>query len=80
MKNDLTTGNPMKLIIGFTIPILIGNIVQQLYYVIDSIIVGNLLGVNALAAVGSTGSLTFLVIGWIMGMTGGFAIIVAQRF
>ncbi|SHO47653.1 MATE family efflux transporter [Anaerocolumna xylanovorans] len=80
MSNDLTSGKPMKLIIGFTIPILIGNIVQQLYYVIDSIIVGQYLGMNALAAVGSTGSLTFLVIGWIMGMTGGFAIIIAQHF
>lgn len=80
MTNDLTTGKPMKLIIGFTIPILIGNIVQQFYYVIDSIIVGQYLGVNALAAVGSTNSLTFLVTGWIMGMTGGFAIIVAQRY
>lgn len=80
MPNDLTTGKPMKLIFGFTIPILIGNIVQQLYYVIDSIIVGHFLGVNALAAVGSTGSLTFLVIGWIMGVTGGFAILIAQRY
>lgn len=80
MSNDLTSGKPMKLIIAFTIPILIGNIVQQFYYVIDSIIVGQYLGVNALAAVGSTGSLTFLVIGWIMGMTGGFAIIIAQRY
>ncbi len=80
MPNDMTTDKPMKLMIGFTIPILIGNIVQQLYYVIDSIIVGQYLGVNALAAVGSTGSLTFLVIGWVMGMTGGFAIIIAQRY
>ncbi|MGB8454609.1 MAG: MATE family efflux transporter [Anaerocolumna sp.] len=80
MPNDLTTEKPMKVIIGFTIPILIGNIVQQFYYVIDSIIVGQYLGVNALAAVGSTGSLTFLVIGLIMGMTGGFAILIAQRF
>jgi putative MATE family efflux protein len=80
MPNDLTTGKPLKLIIMFTIPILLGNIVQQFYYVIDSIIVGQYLGVNALAAVGSTGSLTFLVIGWVMGMTGGFAIIIAQRY
>lgn len=80
MSNDLTKGKPMKLMIGFTIPIFVGNIVQQLYYVIDSIIVGQYLGVNALAAVGSTGPLTFLVIGWIMGMTGGFGIIIAQRF
>ncbi|SHK54751.1 putative efflux protein, MATE family [Anaerocolumna jejuensis DSM 15929] len=80
MPNDLTSGKPMKLIIGFTVPILIGNIVQQFYYVIDSIIVGQYLGMNALAAVGSTGSLTFLVIGWIMGITGGFAILIAQRY
>ena len=80
MPNDLTTGKPMKLIIGFTIPILLGNIVQQFYYVIDSIIVGQYLGVNALAAVGATGSLTFLVIGWIMGVTGGFTILIAQRY
>lgn len=80
MNNDLTTGKPMKLIILFTIPILLGNIVQQFYYVIDSIIVGQYLGVNALAAIGSTGSLTFLVIGWVMGMTGGFAILIAQRY
>lgn len=80
MPNDLTTGKPMKLLLEFTIPILIGNIVQQFYYVIDSIIVGQYLGVNALAAVGSTGSLTFLVIGWIMGVTGGFTIIIAQRY
>ncbi len=80
MPNDLTTGKPMKLLLNFTIPIFIGNIVQQLYYVIDSIIVGKYLGVKELAAVGSTGSLTFLVIGWIMGITGGFSIIIAQRF
>lgn len=80
MPNDLTNGKPMKLILAFTLPILIGNIIQQFYSVVDSIIVGRFIGVNALAAVGSTGSLTFLVIGWIMGMTGGFAILVAQRF
>lgn len=80
MPKDLTSGNPMRLLIGFTIPIFLGNIVQQFYYVIDSIIVGKYLGVNELAAVGSTGSLTFLVIGWIMGITGGFSIVIAQRF
>jgi putative MATE family efflux protein len=80
MQNDLITGKPMRLMIGFTLPILIGNIIQQFYYVIDAIIVGRLLGMNELAAVGSTGSLTFLVIGWIIGITGGFAIVIAQRF
>ncbi|MFU0828535.1 MAG: MATE family efflux transporter [Lachnoclostridium sp.] len=80
MQNDLTKGKPLQLLIGFMIPILIGNIVQQFYNVVDSIIVGQYLGVNALAAVGSTGSLTFLVIGWVNGVTGGFAILIAQRF
>lgn len=80
MPNDMTKGKPLKLILMFTIPILIGNIFQQFYNLVDSIIVGRFVGVNALAAVGSTGSLTFLVIGWIMGMTGGFAILIAQRF
>ncbi len=79
MPNDFTTGKPMKSIVMFTIPILLGNLVQQFYYVIDSIIVGQFLGMNALAAVGATASLTFLVIGWVMGTTGGFAILIAQR-
>jgi putative MATE family efflux protein len=80
MTNELTTGKPMKILLKFSLPILIGNIVQQLYYLIDSIIVGRFLGVDALAAIGSTGSVTFLFTGWIMGMTGGFSILIAQRF
>ncbi len=80
MKNELTTGTPMKILLKFSLPILIGNIVQQFYYLMDSIIVGRFLGVEALAAIGSTGSVTFLFMGWIMGMTGGFSILIAQRF
>ncbi|MDF2513288.1 MAG: family efflux transporter [Herbinix sp.] len=80
MTNELTTGKPMKILLKFSLPILIGNIVQQFYYLMDSIIVGRFLGVDALAAIGSTGSVTFLFMGWIMGMTGGFSILIAQRF
>ena len=80
MQNNLITEKPVKIIIRFALPILMGNLIQQLYYIIDTIIVGQYLGMNALAAVGSTGSLTFLVIGWIIGMTGGFAIIIAHCF
>lgn len=80
MTNDMTKGKPAKLIIQFTVPILIGNIFQQFYNVVDSIIVGQFVGVNALAAVGATGSLVFLVIGWITGMTSGFGILISQCF
>ncbi|WP_314067422.1 MATE family efflux transporter [uncultured Vagococcus sp.] len=77
---DLTSGNPIKLILLFTIPLLIGNVFQQFYHMADMIIVGQVLGKNALAAVGSTGSLTFLIIGFAQGLTAGLSIIAAQRF
>ena len=77
---DMTTGSPFKLIFLYSIPLLIGNIVQQLYSMADTIIVGRLLGTNALAAVGTTGPMNFLVIGFVTGLTAGFAVITAQRF
>ncbi|MGL4912949.1 MAG: MATE family efflux transporter [Romboutsia sp.] len=80
MTNDMTTGNPVKLILYFSIPLLIGNIFQQFYSMVDTIIVGRFLGVKALAAVGSTGSLTFLIIGFVLGLTSGFSVLVSQRF
>ncbi|MGL5381002.1 MATE family efflux transporter [Clostridium sp.] len=80
MTKDMTTGSPVKLILTFSIPLLIGNIFQQFYSMVDTIIVGRFLGVQALAAVGATGSLSFLVIGFIIGLTGGFSVLVAQRF
>lgn len=80
MTKDMTTGNPAKLIIFFSIPLLIGNIFQQFYSMVDTIIVGRYVGVDALAAVGSTGSMFFLVNGFVVGITSGFAILVAQRF
>lgn len=79
MKN-MTSGSPAKLIIYFTIPLIIGNIFQQFYSMADTLIVGRTIGVNALAAVGCTGSMSFFVLGFVMGMTSGLSIITAQRF
>ena len=76
----MTAGSPAKLIIRFMIPMFLGNLFQQFYNVVDSIVAGQFLGVQALAAIGSTGSLMFFVIGWLNGLTSGFAIMVAQCF
>ena len=78
--NDMTVGNPVKLIIQFMIPMFLGNVFQQFYNIVDSIVAGQFIGVDALAAIGSTGSLMFFVTGWLNGLSSGFAIIVAQRF
>ena len=74
MIKDLTQGKPMRIIIGFAIPLLMGMLFQQFYSLMDTIIVGKTLGVDALAAVGSTGSINFLIIGFCMGGCAGFAI------
>ena len=77
---DLTKGNPMVLILQFAIPIGLGNIFQLFYSLADTRIIGSYLGETALAAVGSTNSLNSMIIGFLMGMTNGFAIVVARRF
>ena len=77
---DLTKGNVFKLILGFSIPLLFGMLFQQFYSMVDTIIVGRYLGVNALAEVGSTGAINFMIIGFCMGVCNGFAIPVAQKF
>ncbi len=77
---DMTTGSPMKLILGFAVPLLFGFLFQQFYSVVDTVIVGQFLGVKALAGVGSTGSLNFMIIGFCMGVCNGFAIPVAHKF
>ena len=77
---DLTEGEPAKLIFYFTLPLLAGNVFQQLFGFVDTLIVGRFLGVEALAAVGCTGSLMFLMLGFVMGMTSGFSIYTGQRF
>lgn len=79
-SKDLTEGKPMKLILGFGLPLLFGLLFQQFYNIVDSIIVGQKLGVNALAAVGSTGSINFMILGFCIGVCNGFAIPVAQAF
>lgn len=80
MTKDMTSGSPTKLLLGFIIPLMFGNLFQQFYSMVDTIIVGQFLGRNPLAAVGSTGSLNFLIIGFCLGICSGFAIPVAQKF
>ena len=77
---DLTVGEPARLIFYFTLPLLAGNVFQQLFGFVDTLIVGRFLGVEALAAVGCTGSLMFLMLGFIGGMTSGFSICTGQSF
>ena len=80
MVRDMTHGSPMKLIFGFWFPVLLGNLFQQVYNLVDSVIVGRFVGVNAFAGVSATGSLNFLIIGFLLGMCSGCAIPVAQSF
>ena len=80
VTKDMTTGSPMKLILQFCIPLFFGMLFQQFYNMMDTIIVGKFLGVHALASVGATGSINFMVIGFCMGVCNGFAIPVAQQF
>ena len=79
MTKDLTSGNPFKIILLFTLPLMLGNLFQQFYSLADTIIVGRFVGVNALAAVGATGSVNYLILGFVIGMCNGFAIPIAQR-
>ena len=80
MTKDMTTGSPVRLIIGFAIPMFLGMLFQQFYSMVDTLVVGRFLGVNPLAGVGSTTSLNFMVIGFCTGVCNGFAIPVAQMF
>ena len=80
MTRDMTTGSPIRRILAFCAPLVVGNLFQQFYNLADSIIVGRFLGVNAFAAVGSTGAMNFLVLGFALGICSGFSIPVAQRF
>ena len=76
----MTKGNPFKLIVKFLVPIFIGNVFQQFYNMADTIIVGRFVGVQALAAVGATGTIMFLILGFMMGLSTGFTVLTAQRF
>lgn len=77
---DMTVGSPMQHIIKFTLPLLLGNIFQQFYNMVDSIVVGNFVGANALAAVGTCGSMSFLFFSLSSGLAIGIGIIVSQYF
>lgn len=77
---DMTQGRPVKLLLAFMVPMLIGNLFQQLYNMVDSMIVGKFVGAEALAAVGATGSLNFLFFSICAGLSSGIGIIVSQRF
>lgn len=77
---DLTSGSPFGLILGFALPMLLGLLFQQFYNMVDTMVVGQCLGVTSLAAVGSTGSINFMINGFCIGAATGFAIPVAQKF
>ncbi|MGN0271307.1 MAG: MATE family efflux transporter, partial [Lachnospiraceae bacterium] len=78
MEKNMTSGSPLKLILWFSLPVLLGNIFQQFYNMVDAIIVGQYLGEDALAAVGSTGSIMFLVLYFAIGISQGFGVMLAQ--
>ena len=80
MTKDMTKGSPMGLILGFSIPLLFGFLFQQFYSLVDTVIVGRFLGTENLAAVGSTGSVNFLIIGFCMGICSGFSIPISHKF
>ena len=80
LQTDMTMGSPVKIILNFTIPIFIGNMFQQFYSMADTIIVGKFVGTKALAAVGSVGTIMFLILGFLQGLTAGFSVLTAQRF
>lgn len=76
---DLTVGKPLKRILVFMTPLLIGNLFQQLYSMADTVIVGQTLGKSALSGVGSTGAISFLIMGFVSGLTHGFSVVTSQR-
>ena len=78
--NDMTVGSPLRAIIKFAIPLILGYILQQMYLIIDAAIVGRWIGVGALAAVGASSSIMFLIMGFCNGSCAGFAIPIAQTF
>ncbi|MDE5825363.1 MAG: MATE family efflux transporter, partial [Lachnospiraceae bacterium] len=77
---SMTEGSPARLLLKFTIPMLIGNLFQQFYNMVDSIVVGRFVGANALAAVGATGSLNFLLFAMSFGISAGVGVVVSQYF
>lgn len=79
-ERDMTAGDPGRIIFEFTIPVFIGNVFQQVYAMVDTIIVGQFVGTGALAAVGATGTVNFLILGFLLGVTAGFTVPTAQEY
>ena len=77
---NMTEGRPASLIFSFALPLMVGNIFQQLYTVVDTMVVGKALGVSALAALGASDWLNWMMLGIIQGLTQGFGILMAQEF
>ena len=77
---EMTSGPSLPLIFSFTLPLLLGNLLQQTYSLVDAAIVGKFLGINALASVGASSSVIFLILGFCTGCCGGFGIPIAQKF
>ena len=77
---NMTEGRPGRLILAFAVPLMAGNMFQQLYTVVDTMVVGKFLGVQALAALGAADWLNWMMLGIIQGLTQGFAIKMAQEF
>ncbi len=80
MQTDMTVGKPLKMILNFTVPVFIGGVFQQFYNMMDAVIVGKFVGTKALAAVGATGTIMFLILGFLMGLTAGFTVLTSQKF
>ena len=80
MQTDMTVGKPMKMLLGFTVPVFLGNVFQQFYSMADAVIVGKFVGTKGLAAGGAPGTITFLIIGFMMGLTTGFTGLTSQKF
>lgn len=77
---NMTQGRPLSLIVTFALPLMVGNVFQQLYTVVDTMVVGKALGVDALAALGAADWMNWMMLGVIQGLTQGFSILMAQRF
>ena len=80
MTKDMTQGSPLKLLLAFAVPLMLGSLFQQFYNLADTIIVGRFVGVEALAAVGSVGGLNYLVLGFVNGIACGFSIPISWTF
>ena len=78
-SKEMTSGAPLPLILNFTVPLLLGNLLQQTYSFVDAAIVGKFLGINALASVGASTSVVFLILGFCNGCCGGFGIPVVSQ-